>query len=454
MQGGQFPESSYSVAEKFADETVKLQRIHRQRAHSRGNLEEDVFGGYVRSYGFNYVQDSNIAQGMMWIGFSGGRWSPLPVTVVLLGATREDGKIGQRIVEKTAKLSESSDLVLDAYFSTYCKQLGRYVVVYEQFDGPFFEGNTPQDIAGNFFGDLLRYRLNPFWVEKIRSLMDLLEHGRARSVTHGGLADPGSYVLSGQTVKLINVGREVAGHVVLKDLMDLRRFIKMDNYFNGNASAEWLTLDMLLGSHLVTRFNPGWKNVVVGHPMLLGSDVDIIAAFDGVYTSMGKLSSIKATRLANLLYRKFPGFYDERSIRNPRGPNDHHNNLRSSFPPNSVVFDGLFEYTYQGDPQLYGGDKIYLEIIRLARNCIHHAKDYDEILIDPEEMLMFMRANFNNYISTTYSLLHMVDDPGRIDGPYECDDKKKPSTSTMGDYFSVAFSKAKQSKKGRGRIGG
>ncbi|XP_048527409.1 uncharacterized protein LOC125506707 [Triticum urartu] len=111
MEEWKFPESSYSVAVQYAEETMKLQGIHRNRAQMGGNQQEDVFGGYVRSYGFNYDKNSNIAQGSMSISFSHQRWRQLPVTVVILGAIYEDGKAGQRIVERTAKLSELSDLV-------------------------------------------------------------------------------------------------------------------------------------------------------------------------------------------------------------------------------------------------------------------------------------------------------------------------------------------------------
>ncbi|XP_048574419.1 uncharacterized protein LOC125555551 [Triticum urartu] len=273
--------------------------------------------------------------------------------------------------------------------------------------------------------------------------MDLLEYGRARSVTHGGLANPGSYVLSGQTVKLINVGREVDSHDATRDQMELRQFINTNPYLNGNASAEWGTLDMLLESRLVTNFSRGWKNVVVGHPMLSGSAEDIIAAFDGVNTSVEQLTLVKATKLANLLYTEFPHFHDRPLIPNPQGPNDYHENLRFYFR-RTRVFNRLFNNYYDGVKQLYQGDKIYLEIIRLVRNCIHHAAKYDERLADSERLLTMMRENFTHYISLTYSFLHMLNDKD-ADYPYKSNDK--PSTPSIGDYLDLAM---KRTRRGRG----
>lgn len=87
-----------------------------------------------------------------------------------------------------------------------------------------------------------------------RSLIDLVEHGIKRRVTHGGLAEEDSYVYSSDTVKLINTGRYTqAGYDARKDVTDLRTFIKTHNYFGASSSNEWGTLDMLLGSNLVTK---------------------------------------------------------------------------------------------------------------------------------------------------------------------------------------------------------
>jgi hypothetical protein len=71
-----------------------------------------------------------VAEGKMWIDFGTEIHVPFDVTVVILGGEPEDAIIAQQIVEKTAKLSELSDLVLDAHFCTFDKSFFFESIIY------------------------------------------------------------------------------------------------------------------------------------------------------------------------------------------------------------------------------------------------------------------------------------------------------------------------------------
>jgi hypothetical protein len=129
-------------------------------------MQGEVFGGYVRSYGFNYDPNSNVAQGKMWIDFGTEIHVPFDVTVVILGGEPEDAIIAQQIVEKTAKLSELSDLVLDAHFCTFDKSLQQHIVVYERFDVPFF--GADRELPPFFMDGHRKDRLTTYWLDNIR----------------------------------------------------------------------------------------------------------------------------------------------------------------------------------------------------------------------------------------------------------------------------------------------
>ena len=132
------------------------------------------------------------------------------------------------------------------------------------------------------------------------------------------------------------------------------------------------------------RFKSSWKTHVLGHPILLGSADAILVAFDGVHKSVAELGQIKATKLANILCARFPHYHQHVLARNnPKDPHGRHWALVSLFP-DLPVFDGLFNFTYPGEEWTprYGGEIIYLEIINLARNFIHHAADHDRVPID------------------------------------------------------------------------
>jgi hypothetical protein len=55
----------------------------------------------------------------------------VPVMVVIIGGRVEDGKTGAGIIKETSKISDFSTLILEAYFSTYCKRIRQHIVVYE-----------------------------------------------------------------------------------------------------------------------------------------------------------------------------------------------------------------------------------------------------------------------------------------------------------------------------------
>ena len=125
---------------------------------------QDVVGGFVKSYCFNYIPNEGIAQGKMWAEF-GNRKEERHVTVVILGV--KDQAIGARIIEKTMKICEFSDSVVDVYFTTYCDQINRQIVVYEKFT--MFKFVKP-----SFFEDEKKNKLTPLWVKKIRYCYMLL----------------------------------------------------------------------------------------------------------------------------------------------------------------------------------------------------------------------------------------------------------------------------------------
>lgn len=141
-------------------------------------MQETVYGAFVRSYAFNYDGVSDVAHGKMWVDFITMKHVEFDVSMVIIGSDDRAADTAAKIVARTAKFSDLSDLVLDAHFCTHAQSIDKHIVVYEQFSRPFFDrdANAPQDLVGPFFMDnegidnnpATKFRLTPFWVEKMR----------------------------------------------------------------------------------------------------------------------------------------------------------------------------------------------------------------------------------------------------------------------------------------------
>jgi hypothetical protein len=135
---------------------------------------------------------------------------------------------------------------------------------------------------------------------------------------------------------------------------------------------------------LFCSFRFGWKAAVVGHPILQESADAIIATFDGVHKKVIEIGQIKATRLANLLFFHWPYFYRAIRRENATTPDKRREVLLNFMQPPSgnPVMLGLFNFIFPGnEEQSYGGEMVYLEVINLSRNVIHHGADYDAVIL-------------------------------------------------------------------------
>lgn len=127
---------------------------------------------------------------------------------------------------------------------------------------------------------------------------------------------------------------------------------------------------------------------MVGHPILQESADDILGALDGVQMSVMEIHPERQTKLANLLWHKFPSFHNAVLRRRPRTPEERKDVLASFYihgVNDDPVLIGLFDYSFpttDGTPPaiMYSGTMINLEVISLGRNYIHHAFHYVEVL--------------------------------------------------------------------------
>lgn len=419
MEQGGPPPPSTAVSEALTGYLVRM----------RGEAQQPwvVFGTYIRSYEFNYLEQEDVAQGMMLVEI-GRRRRKISVTMRILGGTQEDRRTGARIVEQTAKVSDFTYCVLHTHFSTYCETIERHIMVYDHFGCRFFDWNPLELGQKAFFQD--RYRLNTTWTCKTRELFKLLNHALFKLVTHGGIADRRSYMLSNNTMKLIDVGCNTTHYSESNGIMDLTHFLWFDPFFNDESvDNEWFMLDWLLRSNLVIGFEKGWLQTILGHPMLQLSDHDTLTAWEGVHTSRGYLSEVDAVKLANLLYHHWwPDVYvDDYNLMlaSPMENETDEQKLKRacqkhliSFYAEDPIIDGLFTFISKEKPIAYSGELVYLDIINLARNMIHHGARYLKQLKIKKEMVKEMRTHFSRYLSMAYILLHTLKEHQPPTGPY------------------------------------
>ncbi|XP_037466896.1 uncharacterized protein LOC119338760 [Triticum dicoccoides] len=341
---------------------------------------QELVGGVVKSYRFNYAEGQTVAHGHMYTEFGSGLRKEYAASFLILKDNEaNDGLTGERIVEETLKLSGNPESVVEAYFSTYCKKIRKWIVVYERFEGYLLE-NT--NMVPAFFASEAKRDLTDFWRNKIRSLLDVLDQARVRHVVHGNLANGDSYVISSGTVKLINIARyRRANHDDTSDIEGLDGFLRTQDFSNARSSAEWMGLSFLLNSEAMSERD--WKRVVMMHPILVVAE-DKLTSYEEVHTFMWRLKSFERERFANALYCK---------MRQHIGYT-----LYSYLDMTRPVHLGLYKFTQ------YTGI-IYLEIINFMSNMISHANDY---VINgfwgPARIVQEIQDTFGGYMSMAYAV--------------------------------------------------
>jgi hypothetical protein len=208
---------SREIAKDLADKLVEIRKdnlkwydtktkLHERNPDGYTKPKQAVVGGVVRSYKFSYEEGKEIAQGSMKIMFSTDASCECDVTVVILNDSEAHaGVTGERIVHNTRKLSDFNESIIEAYFSAYCDDISKWIVVYEKFDSYFHDES--QNAIPRICEEADRSSLTDFWRENLRSLVRVLAASSKKNVMHGGLSSASSYAISAGTIKLINVAR-------------------------------------------------------------------------------------------------------------------------------------------------------------------------------------------------------------------------------------------------------
>ena len=126
---------------------------------------QKVLGGFVRTYEFTYNFRNAYHDGTMYIELDGNLRLAKDITVVILSDRSEPTSVlGNEIVQKTQKLSNSGggELLVQAYFSTYCRDIRKYIIVYERF--------TDAELEASFFDDASE-GLSENWRKRMRCVV-------------------------------------------------------------------------------------------------------------------------------------------------------------------------------------------------------------------------------------------------------------------------------------------
>ncbi|XP_037438369.1 uncharacterized protein LOC119306169 [Triticum dicoccoides] len=393
------PQNSITVAQEFATRVVqaRIQQRRRNNADShfsgtklggRTTPKKMIVGGFVRSFKFEYIRGRTIAQGTMRIEDGSGDFDEVDVTAVILKPDEaEDGVVAQRIVEETQKLADYSHAIVEAYFSAYCEQIKRWVVVYEKFDGYFHE-NTD---GFEFFKDAEKTELTESWMNTIRKFIEVLSFARVRKVFHHGLSKKSSYVVSSGAVKLINVARHTGRWLVTQDIKDLSKYFMEDEFFGAAASDDWRSLDCLLNSGAMTSDH--WDTNVLGHPLLLGSADAKLGSYELAEIFMwSHMTGQERLEYSNAMYFLLDR-YQGHKIK------DYYIN-----DPNRALYDRIYNLGAYNN-------SIYCDIVQFVRNLrLHHEEHTLALKLDSwsnEFIVEEITKLFRGVMSMAYSVAHV-----------------------------------------------
>ncbi|KAF7018649.1 hypothetical protein CFC21_031916 [Triticum aestivum] len=431
---------------QFNIDLHKAQQRLRTARNNAPNLTKRVLGGFVKTFEYDCDDEAigNVHNGTMIIAYDDGIEQPHEITVVILEDWANASEIGDAIVAHTEKLSSfGGDLLVQAYFSTFCHNAQRHIVAYVPVVPASIQGIRSEPF---FAHDELE--LSECWRERMSSFIELLHIAAQCNIRHGGLSELANYVTCRDGLKIINMGRY--SHIVgrERDMQQLMDFVT--TLFPGSLThPEWRTLvDLLLSKTMWDPlrvdyyYGPNWLEVVLRHPILLGTAEEKLECFVAIHMDVTRLDNAGKARFSNWIHYRYPAFkwyflhdFDDELER------DH--DIRSRVVPWNQLYYNLFTFIRPGSNKRlkanrdfaafkhgsqfrknlffeepndgswsanYGTRYCYLSIIRLVKNLINHGGDYDHELHDKNNMLIEIRTRFQHFMSVCYTVINMTDD--------------------------------------------